>query len=68
MDQTEQGADVQKIAVETPGQASLAEEAEAKSNLRSDIELIRKKIERGDRLLLCGFGVGYSMAASIIEY
>ena len=29
---------------------------------------IRKKIKRGDRLLLCGFGVGYSMAASIIEY
>ena len=28
----------------------------------------RKKIKRGDRLLLCGFGVGYSMAASIIQY
>ena len=50
LDQTEQGDDVQKIAVETPGQASLAEEAEAKSNLRSDIELIRKKIKDNERL------------------
>ena len=27
-----------------------------------------KKIKKGDKLLLCGFGVGYSMAAAIIEY
>ena len=26
------------------------------------------KIKKGDKLLLCGFGVGYSMAATIIEY
>lgn len=30
--------------------------------------LKKKKIKKGDKLLLCGFGVGYSMAASIIEY
>ena len=30
--------------------------------------LKKKKINKGDKLLLCGFGVGYSMAASIIEY
>jgi len=28
----------------------------------------KKKIKKGDKLLLCGFGVGYSMAAAIIEY
>ena len=27
-----------------------------------------KKIKKGDKLLLCGFGVGYSMAAAIIDY
>ena len=32
-------------------------------------ELMKKrKIKKGDKLLLCGFGVGYSMAAAIIEY
>ena len=32
-------------------------------------ELLKgKKIKKGDKLLLCGFGVGYSMAAAIIEY
>tara|TARA_A100001011_G_scaffold300224_1_gene313496 strand:- start:1429 stop:2370 length:942 start_codon:yes stop_codon:yes gene_type:complete len=30
--------------------------------------LKKKKIKKGDKLLLCGFGVGYSMAAGIIEY
>lgn len=30
--------------------------------------LKKKKIKRGDKLLLCGFGVGYSMGATIIEY
>ena len=30
--------------------------------------LKNKKIKKGDKLLLCGFGVGYSMAAAIIEY
>ena len=30
--------------------------------------LKKKKIKKGDKLLLCGFGVGYSMAATIIEY
>ena len=30
--------------------------------------LKNNKIKRGDKLLLCGFGVGYSMAAAIIEY
>ncbi len=28
----------------------------------------KKKIKKGDKLVLCGFGVGYSMAATIIEY
>tara|TARA_X000001036_G_scaffold412495_1_gene426049 strand:- start:761 stop:1702 length:942 start_codon:yes stop_codon:yes gene_type:complete len=28
----------------------------------------KKKIKRGNKLLLCGFGVGYSLAAGIIEY
>ena len=32
-------------------------------------DLLRnKKIKKGDKLLLCGFGVGYSMAGAIIEY
>ena len=26
-----------------------------------------EKIKRGNKLLLCGFGVGYSLAAGIIE-
>ena len=30
--------------------------------------LKNKKIKKGDKILLCGFGVGYSMAATIIEY
>ena len=30
--------------------------------------ILKKKIKRGDKLLLCGFGVGYSMAASILDY
>ena len=30
--------------------------------------LKKKKIKKGNKLLLCGFGVGYSMAATIIEY
>lgn len=28
---------------------------------------IDKKIKRGDKVLICGFGVGYSMAASVIK-
>ena len=30
--------------------------------------LKNNKIKKGDKILLCGFGVGYSMAATIIEY
>jgi 3-oxoacyl-[acyl-carrier-protein] synthase-3 len=30
--------------------------------------LIKNKIKKGDKLLLCGFGVGYSLAAAIIQY
>jgi len=30
--------------------------------------LKNKKIKKGDKILFCGFGVGYSMAAAIIEY
>jgi|MGYP005995936683 3-oxoacyl-[acyl-carrier-protein] synthase-3 len=28
----------------------------------------KKKIKKGDKILLCGFGVGYSVAGGIIEY
>lgn len=30
--------------------------------------LMNKKIKKGDKVLICGFGVGYSMAASVITF
>ena len=27
-----------------------------------------KKIKKGDKIIICGFGVGYSIAAGLLEF